>query len=176
MEMRNRNRATNIEPENYALYRNIKKSYEQNIKTADFDTLIDEVDRHMSTPLCAALKTANSYVESLRKTKFVIPALTNTVDRIIRNVTRASDNAVRRYKFFTENWTELIEDLSAVPQSLHSFLLPMILERSSQSAFSFTRLIVNEVESIQGAVLIGSSEVSQIYIWNIWFFICLYAK
>lgn len=72
--MEQRNRASTIEPKNYALYRNIKKSYDQNIKTADFDTLIDEVDRHMSTVLCAALNGADSYKKSLRKIKFVIPA------------------------------------------------------------------------------------------------------
>lgn len=118
----------------------------------------------MSTALCKALKDADSYKQSLYKTKIVIPALSKTIDRILNNVTSVSDNAIRRYKFFTENWSEMIQDLATVPSSLHSYLLPLILDRSTQSAMSFTRLISSEVDKIEGAVLVGSTEVSKLYI------------
>lgn len=118
----------------------------------------------MSTALCIALKDADSYKQSLYKTKIVIPALSKTIDRILNNVTTVSDMAIRRYKFFTENWSEMIQDLATVPSSLHSYLLPLILERSSQSAMSFTRLISNEVGKIESAVLVGTTEVSKLYI------------
>lgn len=89
-----------ILPENYTLYRNIRKSYEENIKTADFDTLIDEVDRHMSASLYSAIKDADSYKQSLYKTKIVIPALSKTIERILSNVTHVSDDAIWRKTFF----------------------------------------------------------------------------
>lgn len=147
-----------------ALYRNIKKSYEQNLKVADFDTLIDEVDGYMSTALCTALKDADSYKQSLHKTKIVIPYLSKPIDRIISNVTRVSDDAIRRYKFFSENWSEMIQDLATVSPNLHPYLLPLIAERSGQSASSFTQLITREVGKIQGAVSAGSKQVAKLYI------------
>lgn len=146
------------------MYRNIKRSYEENLKNADFYTLIDEVDRYMSTALCTALKDADAYKQSLFKTKIVIPHLSKPIDRILSNVTRVSDDAIRRYKFFTENWSEIIQDLATVPPSLHPYLLPLIAERSSQSSMSFSRLIVREVNKIQNAVLAGSTIVSKLYI------------
>lgn len=151
-------------PTNYALYQNIQKSYERNIKNADFDTLIDEVDRYMSAGLCMALRDADSYKQSLYKTKIVIPHLSQTIDRILGNVTKVADNAIRRYKFFTENWSEMVQDLATVPISLHPYLLPLITNNAAQSAMSFTQLITREVEKIQGAVLVGSMAVSKLYI------------
>lgn len=118
----------------------------------------------MSASLCVALRDADSYKQSLYKTKIVIPALSKAIDRILGNVSRVSDNAIRRYKFFAENWSEMIQDLATVPNSLHSYLLPLISSNSGRSAMSFTQLITREVDNIQNAVLVGTSEVSKLYI------------
>lgn len=149
---------------NFALYKAIKRSYEENIKTIDFDRLIDEVDRGMSSTLCVALRDADAYKQSLFKTKIVVPHLSSSIDQILFNVTHASDEVIRRYKYFYENWSELIQDLSTIPETLHPYLLPMIRDRSAQTALSFTRFINREVEKIESSILLGSMKVSQFYI------------
>lgn len=154
---------TVIQSKNYSLFQSIKKSYEENIKNMDFDQLIDEVDRSMSSVLCLALKDADSYKQSLYKTKIILPHLSKSIDRILFNVTKVSDDAIKRYKFFAENWSEMIQDLSTIPSSLYPYLLPMIHDRAGQSALSFTRLINQEVDKIHSSVLVGSIEVSKLY-------------
>lgn len=150
---------------NFALYKSIKNSYEENLKTADFDKLIDDVDRSMSSALCVALKDADAYKQSLFKTKIVVPHLAKSVDRILFNVTSVTDESIRRYKFFLENWSELMQDLSTIPETLHPYVLPMVHDRSGQSALSFTRFVNREVEKIEKSILFGSMQVSQFYIW-----------
>lgn len=149
---------------NFSLYKSIKRSYEQNLKTVDFDRLIDEVDRSMSSTICIALKDADAYKQSLFKTKIVVPHLSKSIDQILFNVTHVIDEVIRRYKYFYENWSEMIQDLSTVPETLHPYLLPMIHERSAQTAIDFTSFINREVEKIESSILHGSTKVSQFYI------------
>lgn len=84
---------------NYALYRTIKKSYEQNIKTADFDTLIDESDRYIYIVLYIALR---QFVEN----HFATPKsrLTKTIDSIVINV----DYTVGRFSNIDKFWQKLL--------------------------------------------------------------------
>lgn len=154
------------QPRNNALYQNIKQSYEQNIRNADFDSLSADVDRHMSAALCSTINDVNIYKHTLFRTKFAVPALAPTIDQVLNNVTDVCDNAVRRYKFFTQNLDEMMQDLATLPSSFHPLLVPLMMDHSDECASTFTQLISNEMDNIQNAMLIGYTIVPKLFFEN----------